>query len=98
MGLTKAERETIIIYNEAGPNAIVYTHNTKLTRKLIRLAKKYPGMIYPERPEQHGAVSYIVPRKIITIREPYSEIRRKADSERAKAAGRRPPNRKNPIE
>ena len=98
MSLTKAERETIIIFNEAGPNAIVYTHNNQLTRKLIRLAKKYPGMIYPVRPEQHGAVSYIVPRKIITVREPYSEIRRKADSERAKAAGRRPPNRKNPIE
>ena len=27
MSLTKAERETVILYNEAGPNAIVYTHN-----------------------------------------------------------------------
>ena len=94
MSLTKAERETIILFNEAGPNAIVYTRNTRLKRKLAQLAKKYPGRIYPERPGESGAVSYIVPKKIITIREPYSEARRKADSERAKAAGIRPPQRK----
>lgn len=94
MSLTKAERETIILFNEAGPNAIVYTHNTRLKRKLTQLAKKYPGMILPERPEESGALSYIVPKRSISIREPYSEARRKADSERAKAAGISPPHRK----
>ena len=30
MTLSKYERETIIIYNQAEPNAMVYTHDPKL--------------------------------------------------------------------
>lgn len=93
MSLTKPERETIILFNEEEATATVYTHNAKLTAKLRRMAEKFPDKVYPEGWEHPGAVSYIVPKGCISVREPYSEARRRADSQRAKAAGIRPPRR-----
>ena len=94
MKLTPAERETIILYDEAGDTANVYTYDHKLIEKLKQLHKKHPDQIYPERPVRHGAVSYAVPKRCVSIRAPYSEERRKADSERAKKAGIAPPGKK----
>lgn len=93
MKLTPYERETIILYNEAEDTASVYTHDPKLIEKLKRLHAKYPDKIYPDRKEQPGAVSYIVPKRCVGVRTPYSDERRKADSERAKKAGIAPPGR-----
>ena len=93
MKLTKIEQETILNYNEEESEAQVYTHNTRLKAKLKRLSEKYPDLIYPDRPEHPGAVSYIVPKSCISVREPYSEERRKAQSEHARAAGFMPPPR-----
>lgn len=42
MTLSKYERETIIIYNQAEPNAMVYTHDPKLIAKLRRLHDATP--------------------------------------------------------
>jgi hypothetical protein len=89
--LTRLEQETIILFNEEEKTASVYTHNAKLTEKLRRMAEKFPNQVYPERREHPGAVSYIVPKGCISVREPYSEQRRKALSEWAKAEGVRPP-------
>lgn len=94
MKLTPAERETIILYDEADDTANVYTHDRKLIEKLKLLHEKHPDQIYPDRPVRHGAVSYTVPKRCVSIRAPYSEERRKADSERAKKAGIAPPRRK----
>ena len=91
MSLSKLERETIILFNEEEATASVYTHNQKLTAKLRRMSEKFPDQVYPERREHPGAVSYIVPKGCISVREPYSEQRRKALSEWAKAEGIRPP-------
>lgn len=93
MRLTPEERETIILYDESTDKAKVYTHDKKLIEKLKRLHMKYPELIYTERKEHPGAVSYIVPKRCVMIREPYSDARRKADSERAKLSGRKPPVR-----
>ncbi len=93
MILSKYEQETIICYNEEEATASVYTHNNKLIKKLKRLSEKYPDKVKPERPEHRGAVSYLVPKRCISIREPYSERRREADSIRAKTAKIRPPDR-----
>lgn len=73
--------------------ASVYTHNNQLIKKLKRLAEKYPDKVKPERPEHRGAVSYLVLKRCISVREPYSERRREADSIRAKTAKIRPPDR-----
>jgi len=93
MKLSKYEQETIICYNEEEATASVYTHNHQLIKKLKRLAEKYPDKVKPERPEHRGAVSYLVPKRCISVREPYSERRREADSIRAKTAKIRPPDR-----
>ena len=93
MKLTPYEMETIILYNQEEAAANVYTHDPKLIAKLRRLQEKYPDRVFPDRPAQEGAVSYTVPKSCVSIREPYGDARRKADSERAKNAGRRPPRR-----
>ena len=94
MKLTPAERETIILFDDAGSTANVYTHDHKLIDKLKRLHEKYPDQIFPDGKVRAGAVSYTVPKRCVSIRSPYSEERRKADSERAKKAGVVPPGRK----
>lgn len=88
MNLSKYEQETIILYNQAEQTASVYTHDPKLLEKLARLTKEYPQQIKPDGPN-----TYIVPKGCVLIREPYSEKRRAAARERAKAAGLRPPMR-----
>jgi len=93
MKLSKYEEETLINYNEEEATASIYTHNNQLIKKLKRLAEKYPDKVKPERPEHDGAVSYLIPKRCVSIREPYSESRRKADSDRAKTAKIRPPDR-----
>lgn len=86
MKLTKVEQETIILYNEAESTAEVFTYDKKLLNKLERLAEKYPKQI-----TRTGDQQYLVPKGCVLIREPYSEERRKAASDRAKANGYRPP-------
>lgn len=93
MELSKYEQETIINYNEDEATASVYTHDKKLREKLEGLALKYPGKITLERTYPHGAADFTVPKRCVSIREPYSDARRAADSERAKRAGTLPPGR-----
>ncbi len=93
MKLSKYEEETVVLYNEAEATASVYTHDPKLKEKLKRLSEKYPEQIIFEKSNPSGGVTYTVPKKCVLIKEPYSEELRKAASERAKTAGRRPPKR-----
>lgn len=88
MKLSLYEQETIILYNQAETTAEVYTHDPKLLEKLSRLAEKYPGQI--SRKDKH---SYTVPKRCVLVREPFSEERRAAARERAKAGGYMPPRR-----
>lgn len=88
MKLSGYEQETVINYNQAEDAASVYTHDPKLLRKLARLAAKYPGQIMRENDH-----SYIVPKRCVLVREPYSDERRAAASRRAKEAGVKPPPR-----
>lgn len=93
MKLTRYEQETVINYNQAEGTACVFTHDPKLVRRLARLACTHPQAFILT--DQEGkAVSYIVPKSCITIRAPYSEERRRAASDRAKAENLRPPNRR----
>ena len=88
MKLSLYEQETILLYNQAEDTADVYTHDPKLLKKLARLAEKYPDLI--RRKDAH---SFIVPKRCVSVREPYSEQRREAERERAKAGGYLPPRR-----
>ena len=87
MKLTPAERETIILFSDADKTASVYTHDAKLTARLETLARQYPDQVYVERQERPGAVSYIVPKRCIQIRAPFSQERREAARQRALQSG-----------
>ena len=89
MKLTPIEQETIILYNQAEATAEVETYDARLLEKLNRLAEKYPDQI-----QKTGERRFIVPKRCVSVREPYSAERRKAASDRAKAAGYMPPVRK----
>lgn len=86
----KLEMETVILYNEAEDTAEVYTQDPKLIIKLGKLTGKYPDQFIRDAGEPNR---YKVPKSCVSVREPYSEERRKKASERAKTAGYRPPNR-----
>ena len=83
------DQETIILYNQAEATAEVYTHDPRLLEKLRRLAEKYPDQIVKKDRQ-----TFLVPKRCVSVREPYSAERRKAASELAKAAGYRPPTPK----
>lgn len=89
MKLSLYEQETVILYNQADAAAEVYTHDPKLMEKLTRLSRKHPDQV--ARKDAHN---FTVPKRCVCVREPYSEERRRAASERAKAAGYKPPIRK----
>ncbi len=91
--LTPIEMETAILYNQAESTASVYTHDPKLIKKLKRLSDKYPDKIRLEKEDSSGGVSYLVPKKCILVREPYSDERREAARERAVKGGYMPPRR-----
>lgn len=86
MKLSLYEQETIILYNQVEDTAEVYTHDRKLMEKLTRLSQKHPEQV--SKKDKH---TFTVPKRCVSVREPYSAERRKAASERAKAAGYRPP-------
>ena len=67
MKLSLAERETILLYNQAEPMAEVYTHDPRLMEKLELLAKKHPDQI--TRKDAHN---FTVPKRCVSVREPYS--------------------------
>lgn len=84
--LSLVEQETILLYNQAETTAEIYTHDSRLMKKLEQLAKKHPDQII-----QKDAHNFTVPKRCVSVREPYSAERRRAASERAKAAGYKPP-------
>ena len=86
---TLGEMETIICFDESGDTATVYTHNRKLWRRLIALSKKLPEQFRLLAQDDYS-VRYSVPKKCISIREPFSEERRKAISQYAKEHNYRP--------
>ena len=88
MKLSRYEQETVILYNQAEQTANIYTHDPKLQKKLASLAIKYPEQVKPSGPNR-----YLVPKGCVLVREPYSEERRSAAREKAKAAGAKPPSR-----
>ena len=58
--ITKYEKETIILFNEAEPTANVYTYNTALKNRLARFSKENPSCAKLITTYPCGAVSYEV--------------------------------------
>ena len=83
--LSKQEKETIIIYNEAEDVACVYTCNEKLRNKLETLSKKSPECVLEKK--DSVSVEYKLPKAWVKVNKTrqYSEEAKQAMSERAKA-------------
>lgn len=88
-GLTRYEKETILLTNEADDFYEVYTFNSALKKKLAAYTKRHPDLCSLKETTQEGSATYVVDKARLTIRltEPYSEERRKAASKRAKDQG-----------
>ena len=76
--LTKYEKETIILFNEAEPTANIYTYNKALQNRLAKFSRENPKCARLATAYPCGAVSYEVDKKRLSIRftSPYSEERR----------------------
>ena len=79
-GLTKQEKVTEISYNAADPRAEIYTHDTKLKKRLQAYAKKYPKLCKQVGDDKKGGLRFTIDKNRISIRltAPYSEERRAA--------------------
>ena len=85
--VTKEERETILLFNEADDVATIYTFNSSLKRRLDAFAEKYPDLCRLTVDDAvYGSVTYEIQKARVSIRlvAPYSEERRKVSSEYAK--------------
>ena len=95
--ITKEERETIIRFDETDGPVVIYTFNSDLKKRLKSFAKKHPELCsMTAEDKDFGSITYEIEKSRLSIRltAPYSEERRKADSERAKKAGIAPPGRR----
>jgi len=87
--LTKYEKETIILTNESDDYYEVYTFNSALKKKLAVYAKRHPDLCRLKETTKEGSATYVVDKARLSLRltEPYSEARKEAAREQAKAQG-----------
>ena len=85
-GLTKKQKVTEVYYNAKDPTAEVYTYDTKLKKRLLEYAAKFPELCQQTDDDEQGGLRFEIDKSRISIRltAPYSEKRRKAVSEVAK--------------
>ena len=85
-GLTKKQKVTEVYYNAKDPIAEVYTHDTKLKKRLLEYATKFPEHCQQTDDDEHGGLRFEIDKNRISIRltTPYSEERRESASKIAK--------------
>ena len=95
-GLRKKQKVTELFYNAKDPMAEIYTHDTKLKRRLAEYAVKFPALCQLTEDDEQGGLRFDIAKERISIRltAPYSEERRKVYSEYAKENGRKGNNQK----
>ena len=90
-GLTKKQKVTELYYNAKDPLAEVYTHDTKLKRRLMEYAEKYPQLCQLTEDDEQGGLRFEIAkeRNSIQLTAPYSEERRSNARKWAKENGLR---------
>lgn len=85
--MTRQEQETVINFNEAESDAIVYTHNGALIRKLERLLAERPEQVRRGKSYTDGGMEYIIPKRWVKVNAGpiLTEEERSRRSERARA-------------
>ena len=90
-GLTKKQKVTELYYNAKDPIAEIYTHDTKLKRRLLEYAEKYPQLCQLTEDDEQGGLRFEIAKERISIRltAPYSEERKSNARRWAKENGLR---------
>ena len=86
----KAERETILLTNEASDAWEIYTFNTDLKKRLKHFATLHPDLCKLQSENKElGYITYIIQKSRVSIRliHPYSKKRKRTASEYAKKNG-----------
>ena len=85
-GLTKKQKVTEVFYNAKDPTAEVYTHDTKLKKRLLAYAAKYPELCQQTDDDEQGGLRFEIDKCRISIRltAPYSDERKNDLSKSAK--------------
>ena len=85
-GLTKKQKVTEVYYNAKDPAAEVYTHDTKLKKRLRKYAAKYPELCKQTDDDEQGGLRFEIDKSRISIRltAPYSEERQSKASKKGK--------------
>ena len=85
-GLTKKQKVTELYFNEKDSITEIYTHNTKLKKRLKEYAAKYPELCQQTDDDEHSGLWFEIDKARVSIRltAPYSRERRSAASEFAK--------------
>ena len=88
-GLAKKQKVTEVYYNAKDPAAEVYTHDTKLKKRLLKYAAKFPELCQQTYDDEQGGLRFEIDKSRISLRltAPYSEARRKAASDLARKYG-----------
>ena len=90
-GLTKKQKTTEVYFNAKDPLAEVYTHDTKLKRRLTEYAAKFPALCQLTEDDEQGGLRFEIAKERISIRitAPYSEERKSTARRWAKENGLR---------
>ena len=85
-GLTKKQKVTEVFYNAKDPAAEIYTHDTKLKKRLLSYAAKYPELCKQTDDDGQGGLWFEIAKERISFRltAPYSQERREVASKLAK--------------
>ena len=87
-GLTKKQKVTEVYYNAKDPTAEVYTHDTKLKKRLLAYAAKFPELCQQTDDDEQGGLRFEIDKSRISIRltAPYSDERREKARTQVKIA------------
>lgn len=90
-GLAKKQKVTELYYNAKDSMAEVYTHDTKLKRRLLEYAAKFPKLCQLTEDDEQGGLRFDIAKERISIRltSPYSEERKSNARKWAKENGLR---------
>ena len=88
-GLTKKQKVTEVYYNAKDPTAEIHTHDTKLKKRLLAYAAKFPELCQQTEDDEQGGLRFEIDKSRISIRltAPYSEESRLVASDNAKKTG-----------
>lgn len=77
-GLTKKQKVTELYYNAKDPTAEVYTHDTKLKKRLLKFAAEFPELCQQTDDDEQGGLRFEIDKSRISIRltTPYSNNRK----------------------